>query len=237
MKEHVGHRDTHTGCKAGPHSGRRHPLPVQSVQEWRQECACQRAPGNPHELRNEIRRVQCQDNTDNDECHNQDLHQDKLGPVLHVLYQVALDEIQGECGTGGQYQGGQGGHGGGQHQHYHNANQDIRQPGKHGRNDCVVGNAPIAVVDGRTVKQAAEATQEIASPGYDNGKYGGDDRAGCNGLLAAYGIELMNHLRKSPGAQGRQDDNAQKVHGVWPEKGGIGAWLAHGKGHLAWNPG
>ena len=235
MQEHIGYGDADAGNKAGPHGGPGHALPVQAIEEGGQESACQRSPGDSHKLGDEIRGIQGQDDANEDKKDDQNLHEQKLGSILHIPDQSPLNEIQRQGGAGSKHQGGEGGHGGGEDQHHHGSDENIRKPGQHGRHDGIIGHRPLGSVDLRTVIEASETAQKITSSGDHNGKDGGNHGSGGDSLLAAYGVELVNHLRKPPGAQGGENDDAKKIHRVRAEEGGVGSGLPEGQRLLTGN--
>ena len=190
-------------AKLARHSRGRGSFPVQAVEEGSQKGSGQRAPGDTHELGNEVRRIQGQDNAYDDKGHNQALHQHQLGFILHVLHKTAFDKIQGQGGAGGEHQGGKGGHGCGQHQHDNNSNQQVRKAGQHGRYDGIISHGSISIINGRAVKEPAEAAQEIAAPGDDNGKQGGNHRACGNGFFRFGWYRICESSGAGPRFQGR----------------------------------
>ncbi len=71
---------------------------------------------------------------------------------------------------------------------------------------------------GYIAKESAETAEEVAAAGDDEREEGGDDRAGLDGLLILDGVELLDHLRETPGTEGRQDDDAEECHRVRAEE-------------------
>ena len=220
MEQHVADGEADAEDVAGPDGTLGRLLIVETVQERRQEGAGKRAPGITHELCDEGGRVQCDDDRqDGEECH-QHLHDEQLLLVGHVLHHGFFQHVQGQSGAGGQHQGRQGGHGSREDQHYHEADQEIRQGGEHLRDDGVVGDSAVCLVDFRTVEETSEAAQEVAAAGHHEGEDGGNHGSGVNSLLILDGVELVHHLGKTPGTEGGQNYNAEETCRVRAEEAG-----------------
>lgn len=197
-------------------------FPVQAVQEGGQEGTGQGTPGHTHELGNEADGVLIlddgDDHGDHHEDHDEAAHDEHGLSVVHLLDDVAPQQIDGQGRGGRDDQGGQGGHGGGQDQDHHHGDEDIRQAGEHGGDDGVVAVGGDVQLVG---EQPAEAAQEVAAAGDDQGEEGRDDGPLVDGFLRLDGVELLDHLGQAPGAQTGQDHHAQEVDGVRAEEGGI----------------
>ena len=63
----------------------------------------------------------------------------------------------------------------------------------------------------------SEPSQKVAAAGNHEREQRGDDGALLHGRAAFDGVELLHHLRQSPGAQAGQDHDAQQVQRVGPE--------------------
>ena len=62
-------------------------------------------------------------------------HHLHLPVLIHILNEIVLQEIQRQRRTGGEHQGGQCGHGRGEHQDHNHGDQQVRQAGEHGGHD------------------------------------------------------------------------------------------------------
>ena len=71
---------------------------------------------------------------------------------------------------------------------------------------------------GYIAEESAETAEEVAPAGDDEGEEGRDDRTGLDGLFIFDGIELLDHLRKAPGTERRQDDDAEQSGRVRAEE-------------------
>jgi len=222
----IGQHDHGGEDKAGPAGGSGGAPPVQAVEEGGQESSGQGAPADAHELGDEGDAGAVLDDGqhhgDGDKHHDQAAHDEHLLFLVHLFYHMALEQVQGEGGAGGEHQGAEGGHGGGQHQDHHHRQQQVGQAGEHGGDDRVEAAHGSALVGDahHAGEQPAEAAQKVAAARHYNGEEGGDHRAGVDGLLALDGVEFLHHLGQAPGAQGGEDDHAQQIHRVGTEEGG-----------------
>ena len=196
-------------------------FPVQTVQEGSQERARQRAPRYAHQLRDELdafvfalRLVNRDKRRDGDKDDNENTDDEHLLFLVHLLDDVALEQVDGQGGGRGDNQRGQGGHGRRQHQDDHHRDQKGRKSRQHLRNDRVK-----AVLGNVNVEQSAEAAEEVAAARHDQRERGGDNGALLDISLVLDGVELLHHLGQAPGAQRGQDDDAQQTERIGSEEG------------------
>ena len=219
VEEHVHNGEQDAPGKGDPHGELRDVLRVQAVHERCEEGTGEAAPGDTHHLGDECRRVERQSDGDDDEDGDQHTHDGELGLLAHILPEGLLQEVEGHRGAGGQDQRGQGRHGGGQDEDDDDTDEDIGQRRQHGRDDGVEGDGAVLVVDaGYIAEESAEAAKEVAAAGDDKSEEGRDDRTGLDGLLILDGIELLDHLRETPGTEGRQDDDTEECERVRAEE-------------------
>ena len=157
-----------------------------------------------------------------DKHRNQNAHYQQLLLFGHIFHQVALNEIQRQGGAGGQHQTGQGGHGCGKHQHHHNTDEHRRQLRQHGGDDGIIVAGGLHGLGGGE-NQPTKAAQEIAATRHDQGEDGGNDHALGDGLFIFDGVELLHHLRKTPGSKAGQQHHACQTAGIRTKEGGEGA--------------
>ena len=82
--EHVHHRKSHTPDKAGPDRGGGNTTPVETQHERSQEGTSQGTPRDTHQLGDERRRIQGDEQGDGDEEHDEHTHHHDL-TTLHLL--------------------------------------------------------------------------------------------------------------------------------------------------------
>ena len=219
MEEHVHDREQDAPGKGHPDGELRDVLRVQAIHERCEERACEAAPGDTHHLGDECRRVERQSDGDDDEDGDQHTHDDELRLLAHILPPGLLQEVERHRGAGGQDQRRQGRHGGGQDQDDDDTDQNIGQRREHRRDDGVECDRAIRVVDaGHIAKESAETAKEVAAAGDDEGEEGRDDGTGLYRFFIFDGIELLDHLRKTPGAERRQDDDTEQSGRVRAEE-------------------
>ena len=135
---------------------------------------------------------------------------------------VAVDEVEGHRARRCQHQRGQRAHRGGQHQQHDEGDEHVGQRHEHGRDDAVKGNLAGGLIDDRLI-ETAEAAEEVAATGHDEGENGGDDGAALDGALVGDAVELTHHLRQTHRAQRGQDDHAQQPPRIGTEPRGEAA--------------
>ena len=229
---HVDHGEAHAPDEAGPDAGGGDAAPVESQHEGCQEGAGQGSPRDAHKLGDERGRVQCDEQRDGDEEHDQYAHHDDLaalnllghdvvdGAFLDLAGQrllVAVDEVQRHGRAGGEHQRGQRGHGRREDEQDHEGYEHVGQGDQHGGHYRVVGYLAVGH-DG--LVQTSETAEEVAAAGHDEGEDGGDDGAAADGALVGDAIELTHHLGQSHRAQRGQHDHAQQSPRVGTEPGG-----------------
>ena len=69
-----------------------------------------------------------------------------------------------------------------------------------------------------TVVEANKTACEVAAAGNNECKEGRDDSSLSDSLLALDSVELLHHLRKSPGTERCEDNNTEEVYRVGSEK-------------------
>ena len=94
--EHVDYGKTHTPDEASPDAGLCNTTPVETQHEGSQECTSQSAPGDTHQLSDERRRIEGDEQGDGNEEHDEHTHHHHLttldllghdivdGTILHL---------------------------------------------------------------------------------------------------------------------------------------------------------
>ena len=120
VAQHVDDHEDGGEDHGSPAAGLGGPLPVQAVEEGSEERAGHGAPADAHRLGDEghagLGLDDGQGRGDHDEDHDQDPHDQELLLLIHLLHQLTLQQVQCDGGGGGEHQGGQRGHGRGEHQ-------------------------------------------------------------------------------------------------------------------------
>ena len=197
------HADAET--KTEPHGSLRRLLPIQPVEEGREEGARERAPRNTHHLRDEAEvAVVLHDGDDggnDDEHDDEDAHDEHFLPVRQRLIFAPCrgrDEVDGKTCRGRHRKRGERRHRSGEHEDDDEPDEEGRKFGDHRRDDRV-----IAARGERFGIEAGKAAEEVTPAGHDERKERGDERPLLDRLLILDGVELLHHLRKPPGAERR----------------------------------
>ena len=155
-----------------------------------------------------------------DEHHDEGAHPANLALLVHVLHDIALEQVKREGGRRVDDETRKRRHGGREHKHNHDADEHIGQGREHRGDDGVVHRRAVCLIlDGISVKPTKTA-QEIAATRDDKREDRRDDGALLDGRAVLDGIELLHHLRQAPGAQRREDDDTEKVGRIGTEHRG-----------------
>ena len=193
------HRKGDPGDESDRNGGFGDLLTVQAVQEGSEEGSGERAPAYAHQRGDLADVVELlddgDDGGDSDEDDEQDTHDKDLLFLGHFFFfnDVLFDKVERQRGRRSQYQSGQRGHGRREDENDDDTHEEV------GRNRLIEhGGDDTVEVLGRADKQTAEAAQEVASAGDDDGEDGGNDGALFDVVFALYRVELTDHLRQAP---------------------------------------
>ena len=233
--EHMRHGKAYAADEGSPDGGFGDVLHIQTPHEGGDECACERAPRDGHEGRDNglgVIEGDYRENAGDEQEHGYEYaHYEHFPLLVHLIFHKRLYHIEREGGAGSEHERREGGHRSRENEDYHHAEKQLGQALHHRGDNSVEAVYRLARFVSADEKSAEAALKVTAARDYE-GEHGRDNGTAADSFFVLDSVEFSYHLRQTPCAERGKDNNAEEVYRVGAEKAVVRVGIALSVGYL-----